>query len=208
MLEGYFDHDASNKSVEIARRYGFDGIHQEFIGSYMFTMTDAMDRFVTSPTMFCLEDDWECQRDVPLDDAFDLIANYKNITQLRFDIIPSVKIPYNLSITRDFQLGKCMFTLTAAEKWSTFPALWDMAYIRPLWEGRESRGTFWLHDLQGPIYRQFKNVPEDPLAKQVFIADNIGWFVWGPPEEDGFFVHTGDGQSRRDQQFSIGNPGP
>ena len=197
----------SEESEKIAIDNGFSGIHRENVGSYAFAQTNAMDRWITAPYMFSLEDDWGCLRDLPLDETFDLMQKYEGLRQIRFNKRatmeskgqhPSEWITYE----REFDLNEKKYILTLGDKWTTIPALWKMSFIRPKWEGRRERGYWFISEPNGPICRGLDYPLIDALPK--FIEKHLGTFIWGPIAEPPFFSHNGANElSLRQKQGGV-----
>ena len=180
--------------VRIADRHGFTGVNVEDVGSYSWALTKAMDRWITSPYMFNLEDDWLCIRDIPLDLAVDAMEQ-NEINQIRFnkrDTMPSKNEGAWIKVTRKLAVNGQEYIFTGSDHWYFNPALWRMEWIRPRWEARQANAHWYLNNhAYGPLMREYKF---ETRPGPDFYADVLRFYIWGGIDEKAFFRHLGVGE--------------
>lgn len=187
--DGQFDPERAEQSVQIARTFGFDGIHVEKVGSYGWAMTNAMNRWVRAPLMFSLEDDWLCLRDIDLDLCFDCFEQNAHVNQIKYNRRKNATSQNEgrfVYAQRRLPINGQEYPFIGSAHWYFNPAVWRMSFIRPRWKG-------FYHNVHHALNSPTGLLPRGVRPKPEWYADELGVLTWGGVKEPAFFEHLGVG---------------
>lgn len=159
------------------------------------TLDNIIKNKITSDFIFYLQDDWEFERPIDLDELvwtmetndelnlifFNKIINYEYINQQR---CPQYKFGY-----KDFTLW---------HGWTFLPGIWRMSKVREKWKMRKVRpegfftNQFGSHDERGDIE---------------YCVNNIGAYALGKNNEPRYVRHIGDDWRMAEWRLKNGKPG-
>lgn len=159
---------------------------------------------VKTKYVFYLQDDWEFERSVNLDDVVGVMDNYPDINQIFFNKYKTLGVVNGFHFdereVHPINSNK-LLTICLNNGWQLLPAVWRTAWMmqRYRWYGeREQRpeGHF-TNKLGSNRERMNPN----------FCAQNIGSYIWGKIKEYRYLYHLGNELRMASWRLEKGKPG-
>jgi hypothetical protein len=162
------------------------------------SMTDGLDRFVTAPYLFFLEDDEEAVAPLPLDAAVEALERYPHLNQITFG---RRKIERSMDgmpdrIDRAIEVQGAVQPLTNSWHWHFLPSVWRLSFLRPRWIGFQEHVHLKTNWPGAPLLPGWTTRP--PAE---WYADVLGSVLWGAVRQPPFFRHLGGGALSRRLEF-------
>ena len=158
----------------------------------------AMERMlvrIRSPFMFYLQEDWEFERHVDLDQAIWTMEQTPELNSLIFFKYrtPSTINSFSLEETR-FDMLTCSLYNT----WSLLPSLWRSSFIKSRWVTRKERPEGFFTNSLGSAAQRMR--PE-------FCRKQLGVYIYGPNGDYRYVRHLGNTWRMAAWRLEDGAPG-
>lgn len=159
---------------------------------------------VKTDFMFYLQDDWEFERQVPLDDIVKVMENYPDINQIVFNKYKTYGVinSWHFDERRVHPLRSSRtYTICVNNNWQLLPSVWRTEWMKKrykLYGKREKKpeGNF-TNSLGTKQQRQSKR----------FCERHIGSYIWGPIKDPRYVLHLGDELRMAAWRLEDGKPG-
>jgi hypothetical protein len=158
-------------------------------------LDDIIRNSIKSDFIFYLQDDWEFERPIDLDELIWTMETNPKINLIFFNKIINYDSLNNQKCPQ-YTFGYKDFTLW--HSWSFLPGIWRMSKVREKWKCREVRpegffsNQFGTHDERGDIQ---------------YCIDNIGAYALGKNNEPRYVRHIGNDWRMAKWRLENGKPG-
>lgn len=154
--------------------------------------------------MFYLQDDWEFEREVNLNDVVGVMENYPDINQIIFNKYRTRGViqgfHYKEREVHPFGSNKKL-TICLNNGWQLLPGVWRTKWIKKRCKWYEER----FEKPEGYFSNRLGNLREriDPD----FCETRIGSYFWGPIQEYRYVYHLGNELRMQNWRLEGGKPG-
>lgn len=190
----------SNKTLEYLNKLRDKGeIHEILHHNPAIGLGRALDDIiryrVKTEFMFYLQDDWEFERPVDLDQLIWTMEQNKEMNLIFFNKIKNDKI-LNKAPCPQYTFGYNDFVLWHG--WAFLPGIWRMSKVREKWECREVRPEGFFTNRFG-THEQRQDIK--------YCEENIGAYSLGKTGEPRYVRHIGNDWRMANWRLENGKPG-
>lgn len=151
---------------------------------------NASMQHIKSDYFFNLEDDWVCDRDLPIDHVLALMEKHRDINQVCFNKRSTMTEKYGwkkVEIERD---GQCFVTNV---HWTLIPSLWRTSFMKKYWKTPPKHCI-----IQWWWNKEVKQLAQDVdgVRYASWMMENVGAYFLGKYGEPPYVRHIGVNTTR------------